>query len=149
MARRSIRGRYHSELFHGFDGVTNSTVNTNGASILFNGELSTRAASGTTIGLLLMNRGDSTAMGTHAIDIQPGPYGWLNGIHFDSGGTGNIGVNFDASRYNMGIDLADNSLRVNANQKIILERFGTVYLRYNWSNNQVEVVKNNVVVASW
>lgn len=45
--------------------------------------------------------------------------------------------------------LTDNSLRVNANQKIVPERFGTVFLRYNSSTSQVEIVKNNIVVASW
>ena len=43
---------YHSELFHGQDGINGPYVNANGTSILYNGELTTHTSSGTTIGLI-------------------------------------------------------------------------------------------------
>lgn len=140
---------FHSEVFHGLDGVNGANVATNGTSILYNGELTTRVGSGLTIGLNLQNNEGSTAMGTHAINIQPGSRGWVNGIHFDSGATGNIGISFDSAHYNMGIDVADNSIRMNANQKLYLEHFGQVYIQYNSNSGLVEIVRNGRVVASF
>ncbi|MBB6368166.1 hypothetical protein FHR56_003331 [Xanthomonas sacchari] len=140
---------FHSELFHGYDGIAGQNVATHGTSILFNGELTSYTNGGSTIGLNLLNTPGSSTAGTHAIQIQPGTRGWQNGIHFDSGALGNIGINFDQSNYNMGIDLGDNSLRMNANQRIILEKYGSVYLRYNSTSDKVELVKKGSVVASW
>lgn len=140
---------FHSEVFHGKDGLNGATIAAKGTSILYNGELTTYTGSGTTIGLNLQNTGSSTTPGSHAINIQPGQRGWMNGIHFDSGAVGNIGINFDAARYNMGIDLGDNSVRMNANQRMYLERFGSVYLQFNSSTNRVEIVRSGTVVASF
>ncbi|MBO9872689.1 MULTISPECIES: hypothetical protein [Xanthomonas] len=140
---------FHSELFHGYDGIAERNVATNGTSILFNGELTSYTNGGSTIGLNLLNTPGSSVAGTHAIQIQPGTHGWQNGIHFDSGALGNVGINFDQSTYNMGIDLGDNSLRMNANQRIIFEKYGSVYLRYNSASDKVELVKKGTVVASW
>lgn len=139
---------YHSELFHGKDGANGNTLQTNGTSILYNGELISTSTTGSSIGLNINNTIKSTVIGGSAIQIQPGTMGWRNGIHFDSGGRGNIGINFDASVYNMGIDLANNSLRLNANQKIYLEKFGSVYIQFNSSTNRVEVIRGGKVVAS-
>lgn len=74
-----------------------------------------------------------------------------SGIHFEgSGVVSNIGINFDLARYNMGIDLADNSLRMNAGQKLLLERYGTIYLSYNANSGNIELVKGGRgVVAAW
>ena len=44
---------FHSEVFHGRDGITSATVAANGTSILYNGELTTNSAGGVTIGLNL------------------------------------------------------------------------------------------------
>lgn len=140
---------YHGELFHGLDSLGGSTIATNGTSILYNGELTSMTSTGSTIGLNILNTKKSAVPGTHAIQIQPGSKGWNNGIHFGSGATGNIGINFDAATYNMGIDLGANSLRLNGNQKIILEKTGQVFLRYNTTNGMVEIVKGGNVVAAW
>lgn len=141
---------YHSELFHGLNGLGGPTVATNGTSILFNGELTRKASTGKTIGLNLQNTIGSAGQGTHAIQIQPGPMGWSNGIYFEAGGTGNIGINYDQASFGMGIDLGNNSLRMNADQKVVLEAFGQVFIRYNSSNGRVEIVKGgSTVVASW
>jgi hypothetical protein len=136
----------HSEVHHGWDGVTNSQVNSHGTSILYNGEMTTTSPYGTEIGLNLQNTASSTYSGTHAVQIQGN---WTNGIHFDSGASGNIGINFDTASFAMGMDLGSNSLRMNAGQKIILETYGTIYLWYNPSSSKVELVKGGSVVASW
>jgi uncharacterized protein YjaZ len=73
-------------------------------------------------------------------------------VHFDSNGnynTGDIGINFDGSHYNMGLDLANNSMRLNAGQKVFLEESGAVFLWYNASNRKVEIVNGGSVVASF
>ncbi len=143
---------FHSEIFHGRDGLTGPPVDAHGTSILFNGELTTLTSSGGTVGLNLQNTSNSTVRGTHAINIQSGSASaiWQNGIHFEGTGiAGNIGINFDNAHYNMGIDLSDNSIRMNANQKVVLERNGTIFLWYNLDSGQVELVKGGSVVASW
>lgn len=143
---------FHSEIYHGRDGITGSNINANGTSILYNAELTNLTSAGTKIGLNIQNTVASTAPGTHAINIQSGSTTstWLNGIHFEGSKTaGNIGINFDEAQYNMGIELANNSIRMNAGQKLILERYGTVYIWYNPASGQVEVVKGGTVVASW
>jgi hypothetical protein len=146
---------YHSEVFHGQNGLTpqgldGPAIATNGTSILYNAEMIARSTGGASIGVNIQNTARSTVQGTHAIKIQPGPQGWANGIYFDNGGAGNIGINFDQASFAMGIDLGNNSLRVNANQKLVLERFGQVFIRYNSGNGKVEIVKGgSTVVASW
>jgi hypothetical protein len=148
---------YHSEIYHGstaIDALGGQQVETNGTSILYNGELISRSTHGRTIGLNLQNTIASTGSGVFAINIQStsDATGWQNGIHFEdpAGGTaGNIGINFDAAHYNMGLDLADNSLRLNAGQKIYLEKTGAIYLSYNAKTQKVELVKSGQTVASW
>jgi hypothetical protein len=144
---------YHSEVFHGAASVTGSALDAKGTSLLFNGELITKSSSGTTIGLNLQNTASSTTGGTHAINIQSGSATavWQNGIHFEAVGNvaGNIGVNFDAARYNLGIDLADNSMRLNAGQKIYLDKFNQVYLWYNPQAARIQMVRSGLVVGSW
>lgn len=148
---------YHSELAHGrTDWASGPLVATQGTSILFNGEMRSFSTGGNTIGLNLQCvYTDSTSQHCdNGINIQTGAATtyWQNGIHFDSNGnyiSGNIGINFDQSHYNMGIDLADNSLRMNAGQKIIMEKNGTVYVWFNQVTGMVEVVKNGVVTASF
>jgi hypothetical protein len=143
---------HHSEIFHGLTGLDGQQVETNGTSILFNGELTARSQHGRTIGLNLQNTPQSTASGSEAINIQSGSATaiWQNGIHFEGTGiAGNIGINFDTAHYNMGLDLANNSVRLNAGQKIILEKFGTIYLWYNPTTLKVELVKGGHPVATW
>jgi hypothetical protein len=143
---------HHSEIYHGQTALNGSQVETNGTSILFNGELASKSQHGATIGLNIQNTPLSTTAGTHAINIQssPPPAVWQNGIHFDSPGyAGNIGINFGTARYNMGIELGENSLRINAGQKVVLEKFGQVYLWYNPATARIELVKSGLTVASW
>ena len=143
---------YHSELHHGVGSVGGPAINTRGTSILFNGELISKSANGATIGVNVQNTPESTVPGTHAINIQSGSTtaGWQNGLHFDGVGTaGNIGVNFDTAHYNLGLDLADNSMRLNAGQKIYLEKFNQVYLWYNPQVARIQLIKSGIVVASW
>jgi hypothetical protein len=45
-----------------------------------------------------------------------------------------------AANYNVGIDLGDNSQRINANQQLVLEKFGTARIRFNSSNGNVEII---------
>jgi len=49
----------------------------------------------------------------------------------------------------MGMDLADNSLRLNGNQKIFLEKFNTVFVWFNSATGKVEIVRDGRVMASW
>jgi len=144
---------FHSEIAHGRDGFDGQIYpGATGTSILFNGELSQYAKGGTTIGLNLQNTPRSSYTGLHAINIQSSSstQNWQNGIHFEGPGTtGNIGINYDSSHFNMGIDLADNSIRMNANQKFYLEKYSTIYFWYNSSTGKVELVKGGSVVASW
>jgi hypothetical protein len=148
---------YHSEIYHGMTGLPalgGQQVDARGTSILFNGELTNRSLHGETIGLNLQNTPGSAAAGTHAINIQSTSTEaiWQNGIHFEGASgaiAGNIGLNFDSAHYNMGIDLADNSIRLNAGQKVILEKFGTIFLWYNAAAQRVELVKGGKVVAAW
>jgi hypothetical protein len=141
---------YHSEIAHGMTSWEGQPTATNGTSILYNGEMTTTTDAGTTIGINIQNTSHSTHPADDAIRIQPGPMDWQNGIHFGSGGLGNIGINFDSASYLMGLDLANNSLRMNADQKIIMDQSGSVFLRFNSSTQRVEVVRNyNQVVASW
>jgi len=49
----------------------------------------------------------------------------------------------------MGLDLADNSIRLNGNQKVILEKSGGAYLWYNSSSGRIEIVRGGSVVASF
>jgi uncharacterized coiled-coil protein SlyX len=148
---------FHSEMAHGRDALTSGTVvPTAGTSILFDGEMRSYSSGGETIGLNLhCVFTDSTSTNCdNGINIQTDTAAtfWQNGIHFDSNGNymnGNIGINFDQSRYNMGLDLANNSMRVNAGQKIILEHFGSVYIWYNPTSSKVEIVRSGVVVGSF
>jgi len=148
---------YHSEMYHGMTEIPargGHDVDANGTSILFNGELTSRSSHGRTIGLNLQSFPDSTVAGTEAINIQStSPRAiWQNGIHFESFAApiaGNIGINFDAAHYNLGIDLADNSLRLNAGQKIYLEKFSQIFLWYNPATARVELMKSGQLVAAW
>lgn len=141
----------HSEAYHGKDGIAGPSLNTQGTSLLFNGELSSYSSTGTAIGLNLQNTPNSTQPGTYAINIQSTSNAavWRNGIHFEGPGNGNIGINFDQAHYNMGISLGDNSLRMNAGQRFLLEQTGAVYLWYNSMASRVELVKSGNVVAFW
>jgi hypothetical protein len=149
---------FHSEIAHGQTGwLSGTSVATNGTSILFNGEMRSFSTGGVTTGVnLLCVYTDSTSQhcgNSVNIQTQRAQTYWQNGIHFDntSGSyiSGNIGIYFDQAQYNMGIDLANNSLRMNAGQKIILEKNGTVYIWDNPARGVVEVVRNGVVVASF
>jgi hypothetical protein len=72
-------------------------------------------------------------------------------VHFESGGnfSGNIGINFEHSHWNMGIDCGDNSIRMNANQRLVLEQFGQVWLQYNQATDRVEIYRHGTLVASF
>ena len=102
------------------------------------------------IGVNVQNTTGSNSPGDHAVNIQSGSPSaiWQNGIHFDpvpgGGIAGNIGINMEG-HYNMGIDLGDNSQRMTADQSLILERFGTVRIRFNSSTGNVEIVNGNSV----
>jgi hypothetical protein len=148
---------YHSEIAHGRLGLASgNVVPTNGTSILFNGEMRSYSAGGDTIGVNLqcVYTDSNSKNCKHALNIQAGSSttAWQNGIHFESIGnyvTDSIGINFDQSRYNVGLDLGDNSLRLNAGQKILLTKDGTVYLRYNQSSDRVEIFRSGMRVASF
>jgi hypothetical protein len=143
---------HHSEIYHGFTALDGQQVETQGTSILFNGEFTVRSAHGAAIGLNLQNTPLSTSPALHAINIQStsATANWQNGIHFEGSGTaGNTGINFDAAQYTLGINLADNSLRLNAGQKVMLDSTGNTYLWYNPAVAKVQVVRSSVVVATW
>jgi hypothetical protein len=148
---------HHTEIYHGMTAIPalgGHQVEANGTSVMFNGELTTNSNHGRTVGLNLQNTPASTAPGTDAINIQstsPSAI-WQNGVHFESPGApiaGNIGINFDAAHYNMGIDLAENSLRLNAGQKIYLEKFSQVFIWYNPATARIELMKSGQLVAAW
>ena len=144
---------YHSELYHGYASITGPQVEANGTSILYNGEMLTKSRHGVTIGLNLQNTVDSTGPATHAINIQAANAlaTWQNGIHFDGRGVaGNVGINFDVARFqNMGIDLGDNSIKLNAGQKIYLDSTGKTYLWCNTGASRIEIVRAGQRVAAW
>jgi hypothetical protein len=146
---------FHSEIAQGRSTWTDGApVATKGTSILFNGEMRSFATGGRTIGVNLQCvYTDSTSQRCDtAINIQAGgatTY-WQDGIHFESSGNvpaGNIGINFDKSQYKMGLDLADNSVRLNAGQKIFLDKDGAAYIWENPSTHAVEIVRAKVVAA--
>jgi len=144
---------YHSEIYHGFTSLGGQQVETNGTSILFNGELLSKSSHGVTIGLNLQNTPDSTGPGTYAINIQSAnPVAtWRNGIHFDGAGTvGDVGINFANAHFaSLGMDLGNNSLRLNGGQRIFLDQSSAVYLTYNAQARQVQLVKSGKTVAVW
>jgi hypothetical protein len=147
----------HSEIAHGRESLESGTViATNGTSILLNGEMRSYSSAGETIGVNLqcVFTDKYSKNCDHAINIQAGSptTTWRDGLHFDSSSgysSGGIGINFDRARYAVGLDLANNSVRMNANQKIMLEEGGNVYLWYNSSTKKVEIVNGGSVVASF
>jgi hypothetical protein len=148
---------FHSEIAHGNDSLDGpNAIPTNGTSILMNGEMRSYSSGGETIGVNLqcVYTNSHSKNCNHAINIQAGSATtvWQNGLHFDSSGsyiTGNVGINFDQAHYKLGLDLADNSLRLNANQKIFLDRSGTVFVWYNSTSGKIEFVRHGSVVASF
>ncbi|AKJ06321.1 Hypothetical protein AA314_07947 [Archangium gephyra] len=73
---------------------------------------------------------------------------WSNGVHFE--GPYNIGINFDTATTNMGIDLRDNSIRMNAGQKFYLDGArGRAYLTYDATFDRIEMWKNGSVIEAW
>jgi hypothetical protein len=148
---------FHSEIAHGRDFLEDgNVVATKGTSILFNGEMRSYSTAGETIGVNLqcVYSDANSKECDHAINIQAGSASaaWRNGIHFDSAGTyptGKIGINFDQSHYHVGLDLANNSMKLNGGQKIVLEESGSVFISYNPATRNVEIVKGNSVVASF
>ena len=144
---------YHSEIYHGFTALGGQQVEAAGTSILYNGEMLTKSRHGVTIGLNLQNTPDSTGSATHAINIQSANNvaTWQNGLHFDGHGVvGNVGVNFDGARFqSMGIDLADNSLKLNANQRVYLDATGKTYISYNTAVGRIEFVRAGQRVGVW
>lgn len=146
----------HSEIAHGETAwLAGKPVATTGTSIAFNGEIRSFSTGGVTTGLNLQCvYTDSTSkFCDNGINIQAGAAStyWHNGIHFEAAGnysSGNIGINFDRSQYNIGIDLANNSLRMNAGQKFILDKDGAAYISYDATKDVVQIVRHGAVVAS-
>jgi hypothetical protein len=134
----------------GFDSIASSYY-LSGDTLLAQNGSPLSSSSGTAIGVNIQNTVHSNLQGTHAVNIQSTGVNqvWQNGIHFDGPGLGNIGINFDSATYNMGIDLQNNSFRMNAGQKIFLEASGQIFIRYNSGTAKVEIVKSGVVVAQW
>ncbi|HZI10674.1 MAG TPA: hypothetical protein VE153_09820, partial [Myxococcus sp.] len=148
---------FHSEVGHGRNGLDfGPLVDAHGTSILFNGEVRSYTTNGRTVGANLQctYTDGSSKPCNRAINIQStsATTYWQDGIYFDSGSSytaGNIGVNFGDARFNMGLDLANNSMRLNAGQRIYLERFGTAYMWFNQGTNRIELVRGGSVVASF
>jgi hypothetical protein len=148
---------YHSEVAHGETVfATGTPIATNGTSILYNGEIRSFSTGGVTTGVNLqcVYQDSTSRYCSNGINIQTGAPStfWQNGIHFDTNGNyfnGNIGINFDQAQFHMGIDLANNSLRMNAGQKIVLEKYGQVWISYNQAKNTVEIWKNGLLAASF
>jgi hypothetical protein len=141
---------FHSEIWHAQD-PSFSPVHAHGTSIGFNCEVGRKGSTGTTVGVNIQNVSHSTGDADSAVQIQSSTGGgWANGILFQGVDriAGNIGINFGTAKYNLGIDLADNGLRLNANQKIILERFGTVWIQYNSDTGHVELYKDSKLVKN-
>jgi hypothetical protein len=150
---------FHSEAQHGVFGPADPKhlpIHAKGVSIGFNCEVIRKTEHGTVIGLNIQNTNRSIAFGDSAIKIQStvgalrpvgefGHYncGWDNGILFEGAGlsAGKVGINFGNSEYETGIDLGDNSIRLNEGQKIFLERSGQVWIEYNASTEHVELHK--------
>jgi hypothetical protein len=148
---------FHSEIAHGRESLeSGKIVATKGTSILFNGEMRSYGTAGETIGVNLqcVYSDANSKECDHAINIQAGSASttWRDGIHFDSAGsynTGKVGINFDQSRYHLGLDLANNSMKLNGGQKISLEESGAVFIWYNPATRKVEIIKGGSVVASF
>jgi hypothetical protein len=144
---------YHSEIYHGFTALGGQQVEANGTSILFNGEMLTKSQHGLTVGLNLQNTVDSTGPATHAINIQAAnaTATWQNGIHFDGAGVvGNTGINFDNAKFQkQGINLGDNSIALNAGQRVYLDASGKTYLSYNPAISKIELVRAGQRVGTW
>jgi len=147
----------HSEIAHGESAwLAGKPVATSGTSIAFNGEIRSFSTGGVTTGLNLQCAyTDSTSkFCDNGINIQAGAAStyWQSGIHFEAAGnysSGNVGINFDQSQYNIGIDLANNSLRMNAGQKFILDKNGAAYISYDATKDVVQIVKHGTVVTSF
>jgi hypothetical protein len=143
---------FHSEIHHGSDRDA-TPIDAHGTSIGYNTELTRLSQHGTAVGVEIMNTPHSETWGTHGLEItSTGPAsGWGNGIHFSAGDdyvAGNIGINFDQAQYNMGLDLGDNSMRMNAGQSIVLEHFGGVSIKFNPSTGNIEFYKGDSLVHS-
>lgn len=147
----------HSEPHHGEDQNQNSVIAANGTTIGVNCELNRQTTAGSAYGYHVENVPRSTANGDAGLQITSSPRsgggvnGWTDGIRFagTGSGDGNIAINMQQASYAMGIDLAANSLRLAAGQKIYLESTGTTWLSYNPSTHNIELYKNNVLVKSW
>src|SRR5262249_44837679 len=140
---------FHSEVHHGYNDVTKTTVPTQGTSIMFNGELSRFSSSGRTIGMNLQAH-DGTTYLNEAINLQsasPTVY-WANGLHFE--GPYNVGINFDEATSNMGIELRANSMRMDPGQKIYLDGYRSqAWISFNPGTQKVEIFRDVILRASF
>jgi hypothetical protein len=147
---------YHAEGFHGADDPGGTvTHSANGTSILFNGEMFRRVSNGRAIGLNLQNKdGQSpfTQHGDEAINVQGD---WQNGLKFESAPTrtGTRGVWLER-KFDVGIDLADNCLRMNGfinggggSPGIFLEESRAISIRWNKSTQHIEFCWGTTVLC--
>jgi hypothetical protein len=136
---------YHTDLIH----------QSNGVSLGVNVELTRDGApGGTALGVNIQNTAHSNVAGDAAVQIQGADgHGWNDGVRVDSVcGTAVHLLNSRASavagergvwlegRYDVGLDLGANNLRMEAGQRILLEGTSQVYLRYNPDNGRIEFV---------
>jgi hypothetical protein len=146
---------FHSEMFHGAnDTIAGSTAYAaNGTSILFNGELYRRVANGRAIGLNLQNVGGYAGQhGDEAINVQGD---WQTGLRFEAFGarSGTRGIWLEHN-FDVGIDLADNCLRMNGyigggggSPGIFLEESRAISIRWNKTTQHIEFCWGSTVLC--
>ena len=73
---------------------------------------------------------------------------WDTALNFDGGSSGTRGI-WLQGKFEVGLDLGNNHMRMNAGQHICLEDTDSVYLQYNSKNGMIEFWKSGKRVAAW
>ena len=73
---------------------------------------------------------------------------WDTALNFDSGSGGTRGI-WLQGKFEVGLDLGNNHMRMSAGQHICLEDTDSVYLQYNSKNGMIEFWKSGKRVAAW
>jgi len=73
-----------------------------------------------------------------AINIQSDPRAqWKIGIHFDQGSKGTRAVRIEGE-FVVGIEMGNNSIRMNKGAELIFEETGRFYVKYNPATDRIE-----------
>jgi hypothetical protein len=146
---------FHSEAYHGTDDTGGGVARAaNGTTILFNGELYRRVSNGRAIGLNLQSTAPSPfgQHGDEAINVQGD---WQTGLNFEPGGSrsGTRGIWLQRP-FDVGIDLADNCMRMNGyisggggSPGIFLEESRAISIRWNKTTQHIEFCWGSTVLC--